>query len=124
MVPGISNHWPYHKDLLVFCFKFRLAPACEYLNYYYNITKVIRLFQKKSKQGSLRTYFFEKKTPEIFSFISSTLEILFKTKLYPYKFRGTVLHALEIPRPKMKTGNSIPFSFDLWNFHMIFFQYP
>ena len=28
-----SNHWPYHRDLRIFCLKFRLAPACEYLNY-------------------------------------------------------------------------------------------
>ena len=38
MVPGTSNHWPYHKDLLVFYLKFRLEPVREYLNYYYNIT--------------------------------------------------------------------------------------
>ena len=38
IAPGTSKHWPYHKDLLVFCLKFRLSPVCEYLNYYYNIT--------------------------------------------------------------------------------------
>ena len=38
VVPATSYHWTYHTDLLVFCLKFRLAPVCEYLNYYYNIT--------------------------------------------------------------------------------------
>ena len=37
MIPSTSNHWPNHKDLLVFCLKFRLSPVCEYLNYYYKI---------------------------------------------------------------------------------------
>ena len=38
VVPGTFKHWLYHKDLLVFCLKFRFLPVCEYLNYYYNIT--------------------------------------------------------------------------------------
>ena len=38
IVLGTSNHWPYDTDLLVFRLKFRLAPVCEYLNYYYNTT--------------------------------------------------------------------------------------
>ena len=37
MIPSTSNHWSNHKDLLVFCLKFRLSPVCEYLNYYYKI---------------------------------------------------------------------------------------
>ena len=37
MVPGTSNHWPYHTDFLE-RLKFRLATVCKYLNYYYNIT--------------------------------------------------------------------------------------
>ena len=47
-----------------FCLKFIFSPVCEYLNYYNNISMIIGLFQKKSKQeggeGWLRIYFFEK----------------------------------------------------------------
>ena len=37
MVSGIFKHQPNRTDLLVSCFKFRLSPVGEYLNYYYNI---------------------------------------------------------------------------------------
>ena len=53
---------------------------------------IIGLFQKKSEQWGLRTYF-----------ITLPLVILDKTKFYPYEFDEIVLHPLEIPRPKMKT---------------------
>ena len=55
--PGTSKNWPYHTDLLVFCFKFKLSPICEYLNYYYNITNDCWAIPEKSKEGGLRTYF-------------------------------------------------------------------
>ena len=32
-VPGTSKNWLYHKDLLVFCFRFKILPVCEYLNF-------------------------------------------------------------------------------------------
>ena len=68
------------------------------------------------------------------TFITVSLEILGKRKLYPCKFREIVLYSLEIPNPKIKTcymeiqhnillinpGNSTSISFDPWNFHMIF----
>ena len=38
VIPGTSKHWLYHKDLLVFCLRFRRSPVYEYLNYYYHIT--------------------------------------------------------------------------------------
>ena len=38
VVPGPSNPWSYHTDLLLSCLKFRIVPVCEYLNCYYNIT--------------------------------------------------------------------------------------
>ena len=49
VVPGPSNPWSYHTDLLLSCLKFRIVPVCEYLNCYYNITNDYWLFQKKSK---------------------------------------------------------------------------
>ena len=52
---------------------------------------IIGLFQKKTKRWGLRTYFFGKKTPEIFRFITLPLEILDKTKLYPCEFCASVL---------------------------------
>ena len=51
IVPGTSKHRPYQTDLLVFCFKFRVSPVCEYLNYYYNITNDSWVIPKKSEQG-------------------------------------------------------------------------
>ena len=51
IVPGTSKHQPYQTDLLVFCFKFRVSPVCEYLNYYYNITNDSWVIPKKSEQG-------------------------------------------------------------------------
>ena len=53
MVPDTSKHWPYHKTLLVFCLKFRLAPICEYLNYYYNITNDYRAIPEKIQARGL-----------------------------------------------------------------------
>ena len=125
VVPGASKHWPHHIDLLVFCFKFRLSPVCEYLNYYYNITNDYRLIPEKTKLGDLRIYFSEK-TPEIFRFVTLPLEILDKTRLYRWKFHRIVLHPFETPRPKTKThGNSTWFFLDhLWTFHFFSFFFP
>ena len=67
---------------------------------------IIGIFQKKPKQGGLRTYFVEKK-PYIFRFVTLHLEILDKTKLFPRKSREIVLHPLEIRRAKINNyGNS------------------
>ena len=41
---------------------------------------------EKVPAGGLRTYFFGKKNPVIFMFITLPLEILDKTKLYSCKF--------------------------------------
>ena len=53
-----TKNWPYHTDLLVYCLKFKLSLVCEYLNYYYNITKDCWTIPEKSKQRGLRTYLF------------------------------------------------------------------
>ena len=66
------------------------------------------LLQKKSRQGGLRIYFFDK-TPGVFMFVTLPLpfEIPEKTKLHASKFHRIVLHLLEIPRPKTKAyGNT------------------
>ena len=74
------KHWPYHTDLLVFCFEFRLSPVCENLNYYYNITDDCLVIQEKSKQGGWGHIFF-KKNSGFFRFVTLPSEILDKTKL-------------------------------------------
>ena len=61
----------------------------------------IGLFQKKIQTGKLKTYFFER---------------AHGTKLHPWKFLKIVLDPLMNPR------NST-FLIDLWNFHILFFQY-
>ena len=61
MVPGTSNYWPYHKYLLVFCLKFRLAPVCEYLNYYYNITNGYWAIPTKIQARGFEDILFSKK---------------------------------------------------------------
>ena len=94
MVPGTSNHWPYHTDLLVFCLKFRIAPICEYLNYYYNITNDYWPIPEEIQAVWFEDILFWKKKSEIFGFITLPLEILDKTKLYPSEFREIVLHPL------------------------------
>ena len=92
------------------------------------------LFQKKNKQGELRTHFFEKSL-EFLGFLlyswkfqtkASTLEIL--------EIRTFII--LEIFRPKTKNpgnstlfflitlGNSILFLINSWKFHLLFLQYP
>ena len=38
VAPITSYHWPYHKDSLVSCLKFRVSLVFEYLSYYYNVT--------------------------------------------------------------------------------------
>ena len=65
MVPDTSTYWSFHQDLLDFCPKFRLAPACDHLNHYHNITSDYWAIPEKIQAGGLRTYFFEKKTPEL-----------------------------------------------------------
>ena len=72
----------------------------------------IGLFQKKSKQGGLRIYIFEK-SPGIFIFFTLPLKIPDKTKLNPWIFHKIVLDLLEIARPKTKTpGNSLSIPFN------------
>ena len=58
-------------------------------------------FWEKTKQGELRTYFFE--NPLEFIFFSLLLEIPDKTKLHPWKFHKIVFDPLETPRAKTKT---------------------
>ena len=90
---------------------------------------IIELFQKKSKQEGWKTYFFEKNS-ETFRILTLSLEILDKTKLYPWKFCKLVLQ-LRTSKAKIITqheffltnpGNSPSFSIDPWNFHVIFFN--
>ena len=47
-----KQHWAYHTDLLVFFFKFRLSPVCDYLNYYYNITNDYWTIPEKIETGN------------------------------------------------------------------------
>ena len=62
VVPGTSNLWPYHTDLLFFCLKFRLSPVCQYLNCYYSMANDYWAIPEKNQTGQLeRTYLFEKK---------------------------------------------------------------
>ena len=111
MVPGTSNNWPYHTDLLVFCLTFKLSPVCEYLNYYYNITNDCWAIPEKSKQGGLRTYFFKKNLNflglSLFRFVSK------KSFLYNWKFFKIVLHPLETPKTKTHVNSTKLFS---WKF--------
>ena len=65
ILPGTSKNWPYHTDLLVFCFIFKLSLVCEYLNYYYNITKDCWTIIEKSKQGGIEDILFLKKTLDL-----------------------------------------------------------
>ena len=58
IVPGTFKNWPYHKDWLVVCLKFKLSLVCEYVNYYYNITNDCWAIPERFKQEGLRTYFF------------------------------------------------------------------
>ena len=51
IVSGTSKNWPYHKDLLVFCLKFKVSPVCEYLNYYYNIANDWAIPEKSKQEG-------------------------------------------------------------------------
>ena len=69
------------------------------------------IFQKKSKQGWLRTHFLEKKqkfqiplvTLGNFNILILLLAFLDKAKLSPWKFQKNVLYPLEIPKPKTNT---------------------
>ena len=60
-------------------------------------------FQKKSKQGGFRTYFFEKKPPRMSRFVTLSLEIPDNQKLHPWKFHKIATDPLKIPKPKTKT---------------------
>ena len=55
ILAGTFKNWPYHKDLLVSCLKFKFSPVCEYLNYFYEITNDCCAILEKSKQGGLTT---------------------------------------------------------------------
>ena len=63
IVPATSKNWPYYTDLLIFCLQFKHSLACEYLNYYNNITNDCWAIPEKFKRGGLWTYFFQKKIP-------------------------------------------------------------
>ena len=77
MVPGTSNYWPYHKDLVVFCLKFRLAPVFEYLNYYYNITNNYWNIPEKIQAGGFENILLSKKNLKFLGF-----------SFYPWKFQS------------------------------------
>ena len=81
----------------------------------------IGLFQKKSKHGGLRIYFF-KNSHGIFHFFTLPLKIPDKTKLNPWIFHKILLDPLKISRPKSKTpGNStLIFLGHPWKFHFVF----
>ena len=64
---------------------------------------IIGLFHKKTQPGRFEDILIWKRKSEIFRFITLTLEILDKRKLYRCKFHEIVLHPLEILGPKMKT---------------------
>ena len=84
MVPGTSNHWPYHTDLLVFCLKFRLTPVCEYLNYYYDITNDYwTIPEKKQKILGISLYLWNFWTKQSFN-LANSVKLCYK----PCKFQG------------------------------------
>ena len=83
VVPGTSNHWPYHSDLLVSCLKFRFSSFCEYLNYYYNIANDYWAIPEKTQTGEFEDILFEKKNPEVFRFVTLRLAILHEKMHYP-----------------------------------------
>ena len=61
VVPGTSNHWPYHTDLLFFCLKFRLSSVCQYLNCFYSMANDYWAIPEKTQTGQLeRTYLLKK----------------------------------------------------------------
>ena len=80
-------------------------------------------------------YFFEKKNPEIFRFVTLPIKIPDKTKFHTHLEipQNCVLHPLETPRSKTRSmkishdfffitpGNSTSFLIDPWNFHILFF---
>ena len=86
MIPGTSKNCPYHTDLLVFCLKFKLSPACEYLNYYYNITNDCWAIPEKSERGIEDILFF-KKNPRIFEVRHFTFGNSVKLCYTPWKFQ-------------------------------------
>ena len=82
-------------------------------------------------------YFFEKKNPEIFRFVTLPIKIPDKTVSYtPGNSTKFCLTPLAISRPKTKIHgdsseffsitprNSTPFLINPWNFHTLFFKYP
>ena len=98
IIPGTSENWPYHIDLLVFYLKFKLPSVCEYLHYYHNITNDCWAVPEKSKQGGLRTYFFKKKT-WIFEVCHSILGNSGQNKAFS------------------TLGSSVKLCYTLWKFH-------
>ena len=107
-----------------FLWQKQLIPAPFYLKSFLlllNYLSTIGLFQKKSKQGELRIYFFEN-PPGIFHFFTLPLEIRDKIKLNHWIFHKIVLDLLGIPIPKTKTpGNSTLFFLSHpWKFYFIF----
>ena len=119
--PGTSKNWPYHTGLLVFCFKVKLSPVREYLNYYYNISNDWAI-PEKSKQRGFRTYLFLKKYGSgSFRFVTSPLKILDKKAFFtlgnsvklcytPWKCQG------QKPRQSFTLGNSVKLCNTLWSF--------
>ena len=121
MVPGTSNHWPYHRDLLVFCLKFRPAPVCEYLNYYYNITNDYWDIPEETQAVGFDDILFWKKTLKIsglslypWNFWAKqnfTLANSMKLCCTPCKFQGQKWRLMEIQHDIffINHGNSTSF---------------
>ena len=97
MVPGTSNHWPYHKDLLVFYLKFRLEPVREYLNYYYNITNDYWTIPVNIQADGFYGHTILKKKALKFLGLS----------LYPWKF---------CTKQSFTLANSVKLCYTLWKF--------
>lgn len=72
---------------LVLCIKFRFSSLCGYMNYYYNIINdYLAISSKLLTEKGIEGIFFRNR-PWIFRFLTLPLEILNKTKLYPWKFQ-------------------------------------
>ena len=105
MVPSISNYWPHHTDLLVFCLKFRLSHVCEYLKYYYKISNDYYdcwAIPEKIQTGGFK---------ENFRFVTLSYGNFGQNKTLPLQIPWNCVTPL---------GNSNTKNGDLWKFNVIF----
>ena len=66
--------------MLVFCLKFRLAPVCEYLNYYYGISNYYWAIPEKIRAGGFEGIIFLEKKSWNFYFYHFTLRNSWQNK--------------------------------------------